>query len=240
VDMMIESYLFFIIFVPIIIAGYFILMYLDEEKYKYTQYILISAILLFGHIILPYFNVGIFPHLTYDFLFYALLFASGMIFSILFIKYIKKRTFKEIGWDSSNILKDIIIGFFFGLLLLIIAALLTALSQDLALDQISFSSEKIITVIFFAAGAIYEEILFRGAMQKDLEQKYSIKKAIIIQGLAFFAINLFYFPFDIGGIISYGIMLFLSFLMGILAYKYSLYCSTTAHVIFVLLAGLLI
>jgi len=236
----IESYVFFAIFAPLIVIGYIILYLLREEKYKYLSYALMCIMLLIGHIILPFMSVGVFPNLVYDPLFYALLFAAGMLFTIFFIKNIKKKSFQEIGWDPSNILRDIGIGLIFSLVLLVIAALLLLPIQDLSMESITLGPEKVLTAIFFAAGAIYEECLFRGVLQKDLEETYNSKTAIIIQGLAFLAINLFYFPFDIAGLINYTMMLVLALLSGVLAYKYSLFCSSTAHVVFVLLAGLLI
>lgn len=235
-----ESYIFFAIFAPMIVLGYLVLFYLKDDKYKYLSYALICVMLLIGHIILPFMSVGVFPSLVYDPLFYALLFASGMIFTVIFIKNIKKKSFQEIGWDSSNILKDIGIGLVFSLILLVLAALMLLPFQGLSMEGISFSLDKVLTATFFAAGAIYEECLFRGVLQKDLEETFDYKKAIIIQGFAFLAINLFYFPFDIAGLINYTMMLILSLLTGVLAYKYSLYASATAHVVFVLLAGLLV
>ena len=158
----IESYLFFLIFIPIIVLGAFILKAIKGDKYKYHRYFLVCAILLIGHIILPFANVGIFPDLKYDILFYALLLLGGTFFIYFNIRVIEEKKLKEIGWDSKNPLKDIVIGLIFGLILLIISALLLTPFQSISTDQISISIEKVIVAILFSLGAIYEEWYFRG------------------------------------------------------------------------------
>jgi len=234
------NYFFFVIFIPLVIIILIILNYLKEEKYKYHRFALICIILLIGHIILPFYNMGIFPYLKYDYLFYFLLFLVGIIFTSIFLLKIEKKSFLEIGWQSSNIVRDIGIGIIVAIFLLFLSAILTLSFNNINFNDISLNYEKILTITFFALGAIYEEILFRGILQKELEEDFSLPSALLIQAFLFLSINLFYFPFDALGFINYCLIFIMAILFGLLAYKYSLYCSTTAHILFVLIAGLFI
>ena len=234
-----ENYWFFVIFITLVIIAFLIFYYLKEDKFKYLRFSFLCVVLLIGHIALPFYDVGIFPNLVYDPLFYLLLFLIGMTFTFLYINKIEQKSFQEIGWKSSNLLKEIVIGLVFGVILLLFAAIIMLPFQTTNLENISFFPEKIFTVIFFALGAIYEECLFRGFLQEELEKEFEITKVIIIQALAFLAINLFYFPFNSLGLINYLVMFIMALLLGFLAYKYSLFCSATVHVFFVLFAGLL-
>lgn len=234
-----ENYLFFAIFLPLILGGLLIFYYKRAEKYRYYRFTLICVILLIGHILLPFFDVGIFPKLVNDPFFYLILFLLGMGFTIIYLRSIEKISFAEIGWKSENVLKEFLIGIIFAFLILIISVLLEFPFLEITVPELSLI--KILTVIFFAAGAIYEECLFRGLLQTHYLQKEHLKnyQIILIQALAFLSINFFYFPFNIFGLINYLIMFLMSLIVGLLALKYSLISSTTAHLLFVLLAGLL-
>jgi membrane protease YdiL (CAAX protease family) len=160
--------------------------------------------------------------------------------AVLFIVTIEKKTFQEIGWKSTNIIRDIAIGVIFSIILLLLSTILMLITQTFVMGEISINLEKFFTVVFFALGAIYEDCLFRGYFQKELEKTYSLKTAILIQATAFLIINLFYFPFNISRIINYIVIFVMAILIGFLANRYSLYSASTAHVLFVLIAGLLV
>lgn len=234
-----ENYIFFVIFIPFIVGGLLVLSRYRDEKYRYHRFFLICLILLIGHFLLPYFEVGIFPTLVNDPLFYLILFLLGMGFTIIYMYIIEDTSFKEIGWKSAHPIKDFSVGLLYALIILVLSALLELPFLSPTLPQ--FSVLKLITVICFAAGAIYEECLFRGILQTCYLKNESLKdyQIILIQALAFLSINLFYFPFDAFGLINYLIMFLMSLIVGYLALKYSLISSSTAHFLFVLLAGLL-
>ena len=163
-----------------------------------------------------------------------------MIFTIILLFKIEQKNFKEIGWKSTNIIRDIGIGIAFCILLLIISTILMITAQIIVLTEINITFDKFFTALFFALGAIYEDCLFRGYFQQELEKTYSSKKSILIQSLTFLFINLFYFPFDISGIINYIVLFIMAIIIGFLAKKYSLYSANATHFFFILIAGLLI
>ncbi len=233
------NYLFFAIFSPLIILGLLVLYYSRGEKYRYLRFALICIILLIGHILLPFFNVGIFPDLTNDPIFYLILFLLGIGFTISYISLIENISFKKIGWKSENLKKEFIIGLLFGFIILTVSAVLKMPFLKNSIPD--FSILKVLTMIFFAAGAIYEESLFRGLLQTHYLEKENIRnyQIILIPAVAFLFINLSYFPFNPIGLVNYLIMFLMSVTVGWLALKYSLISSTTAHFTFVLLAGLL-
>ncbi|MFO8017495.1 MAG: CPBP family glutamic-type intramembrane protease [Promethearchaeia archaeon] len=235
----VENYVFFAIFSPLILIALVVLHHYRDEDYRYYRFFLICMVLLVGHILLPFFDVGIFPELRNDPLFYSILFLLGMGFTILYIVQIENISFRQIGWKSENVIRDVAIGILTAVVLLLISALLEFPFLRLKLPNLSVL--KFITVVFFALGGIYEESLFRGLLQTAYLKKddFNSYQRILMQALAFLFINLFYFPFDILGLITYLIMFLLAIVTGWLAQRYSLISSSTAHVLFVLLAGLL-
>lgn len=113
---------------------------------------------------------------------------------ILVIFWFYRRTEIEsvLGLNRSNLKGHLVIGFLIGLVLFVFGDMLAAIIYSMFFDS-SQSLEFIIiepdllwySIIFFFINATYEEILFRGLLQRSFTHYTSINRAIFISAVIF-------------------------------------------------------
>jgi len=156
-------------------------------------------------------TIGIMPYLVEDVIFYSLLLLFGLIFTYYYLYKIEKSSFKEIGFKSDNFKKSIIYGLIGIIPLMMLTPLIMLLTNISPIPTISFG-KIIIALSFSILGAIYEETMFRGIIQKHIThlEKENIK-IVIYTALIFTITHVFYLPFTGFGI--YYIFVFIMALM---------------------------
>ncbi|MFX1451129.1 MAG: CPBP family intramembrane glutamic endopeptidase, partial [Promethearchaeota archaeon] len=177
-------------------------------------YIIALTILLFIiRFILIFFanTIGTMPYLKPDIIFYSLLTIFGVVATWIYVKYIEKTSFEDLGWKKENVGKNII----FGLLSFIPLILMFPLIIILVNIQVSFiiTLDKLILGIGFGLilGGFYEETMFRGVIQNHVNSLTDEKKSVLLTAVIFTATHIGYLPFD-----GFGIIYVFVFVMGLL------------------------
>ncbi len=209
--------LYFVITLPILVLALYLISKLySKKKINHLAIIISISLLLFLiRFILAFFGatIGIMPYLIEDVVFYSLLLLFGLTFTYYFLYRIEKSSFKEIGFKSVDLKKSILYGLI-GIIPLMLLAPLIILLTNISISPIpSISLGKIIiTLSFSLLGAIYEETMFRGIIQKHvaiLTKKN--KKIIIYTAILFTMTHLFYLPIS-----GFGIYYIFVFVMALL------------------------
>ena len=111
-----------------------------------------------------------------------------MITSIIYCKFIEKRSLKSMGFTNKGIISNYIKGLIIGILLVSIVLFIALSSGALTYQGIS-ENINTLTVLVFLGGYIIqgmsEEVMCRGYLMISLSKKISIFWAIIISSLAF-------------------------------------------------------
>ena len=208
---------YFVIVGPIIIISLLLIskLYKNEKNNQLKIIFSISILLFIIRLGLVFFSstIGIIPYLIEDILFYSLLLAFGLIFTWYYLYKIEKSTFKEIGFMSINKKKTILFGVIGIIVLMIITPLIIILTNMSISIPPNISLGKIIIALCFGfLGAIYEEIMFRGIIQKHLSQLFNDNWRIILSTAVIFTLtHLFYLPFA-----GFGIYYIFVFIMAVL------------------------
>ena len=109
----------------------------------------------------------------------------------LFMKYVDKEPFINLGFDLKNRKKDIVFGFLVGLFIMSFGYTIL-----LFLDEISFVKlninlyEIFISTLLFIFVAIAEEVMFRGYILRNLMLSFNKYIALIISSLLFALLHL--------------------------------------------------
>lgn len=209
--------LYFVITLPILVIALYLVskLYLKENINHLVIILSLSLLLFLIRFILTIFGatIGIMPYLVEDVVFYSLLLLFGMIFTYYFLYRIEKSSFKEIGFKSDDLKKSILYGLI-GIIPLMLFTPLIILLTNISISPIpSISLEKlIITLSFSILGAIYEETMFRGIIQKHITNLTKENTKIIIYTATIFTLtHLFYLPFT-----GFGIYYIFVFIMALL------------------------
>ncbi|MDP5061780.1 MAG: CPBP family intramembrane metalloprotease [Maribacter sp.] len=115
----------------------------------------------------------------------------GTLFLVwLFMKYMDKQNFIEVGLQIKDRKKDIIIGTLLGIVIMGIAYLGLIVSEEIIFTAIKFDFlELVYTILLFILVAILEEVLFRGYIQKNLMLSFNKYVALIIASALFALIH---------------------------------------------------
>ena len=230
--------IFFAIIVPIVVVVLLIMYKFRDNLHKYLKLGIIIGIFFLTRIMLTFFNVGIFPALVNDILFYALAFVFGMILVFFYAYKIEEVDIKEMYWIHEKKGLSILFGLLAGIGILLISSGFMLLLGSLPIN-IETNVDGIIVAVLFGAGALYEEIFFRGILQNTLEEDLNdSNKAILIQAIVFCGIHLFYLSFAGFGLF-YAIIFIMAIILGYLKKRFGLLSSTLAHALFVFLAAFL-
>jgi len=104
----------------------------------------------------------------------------------LFMKYVDKEKFINLGFHIKNRLKDFNYGIVIGAFILIVGYLLLLFMDEINFKEIVFNpKEIIITILIYSIVALVEEVLFRGYILRNLMISFNKYTALIISSLLF-------------------------------------------------------
>jgi hypothetical protein len=113
-------------------------------------------------------------------------FLGTMLLIWLFMKFVDKEPFIEVGFHIKNRGKDILIGTLLGLIIMGLAYLGLSLFNQVIFDKLNFNfSELFYTTLIFILVAILEEVLFRGYILKNLMLSFNKYIALIVSSILF-------------------------------------------------------
>ena len=181
-------------------------------------------------------SIGIMPILNYEIIFYTLLAIFGVIFTILYVLRVEDTTLQDLGWKSMNLKRTIFYGLISFLPLIAFLPLIMFLTGLEPSPNVTW--EKVVLGIdfgFILAG-FYEEVMFRGIIQKYVSKDTSDIKTIILTSLIFTITHIWYLPFTGYGI-YYFFVLLMAVILSILRLKVDLIASAILHggIVFVLI-----
>ena len=107
-----------------------------------------------------------------------------------FMKYIDKEPLVDIGLQIKGRLKDFNFGLVIGLLIMGFAYFFLLLINEIVFVEIDFDLQKILlSIILFTGVSIFEEIIFRGYVLKNLLESFNPYVALFISSLFFSLIH---------------------------------------------------
>lgn len=111
----------------------------------------------------------------------------GTFFIIwLFMKFVDKEQFIELGFQIKNRLKDFIVGLLIGLLIMTIGYFLLIYFKEIFFLKVNFKLEELInSILLFTIVAIVEETLVRGYILKNLMSSFNKYTALILSSILF-------------------------------------------------------
>ncbi|WP_343329317.1 type II CAAX endopeptidase family protein [Polaribacter staleyi] len=111
----------------------------------------------------------------------------GTFFIIwLFMKFVDKEQFIQLGFQTKNRLKDFIIGIIIGLIIMTIGYFLLIYFKEIFFLKVNFKLEELIkSILLFTIVAIVEETLFRGYILKNLMSSFNKYTALILSSILF-------------------------------------------------------
>ena len=99
----------------------------------------------------------------------------------LFMKYIDKQPFFHIGLQTNGRLKEFNYGIAVGFLIMASAYLFLYFTGEITFEGYNFNYEKILlSIVLFAGISLFEEIIFRGYLLKNLLESFNPLVALFI------------------------------------------------------------
>jgi membrane protease YdiL (CAAX protease family) len=109
----------------------------------------------------------------------------------LFMKFVDKEKFANLGFHIKNKLKEFNLGFIIGAIIMIIGYLLLLFMNEIQFKEIVFNPKEIIISIFvYSIVAVVEEALFRGYVLRNLMLSFNKYIALIVTSLLFALLHL--------------------------------------------------
>lgn len=119
----------------------------------------------------------------------AIFFSSmlGTFFILwVFMKFIDKKPFIELGFQFKRRSIDLILGFIVGLLVMAIGFIILSYLKEIQITYFNVDYREIlISVVFFTMIAVCEEVVFRGYLLGNLMLAYNKYLALIISAIIF-------------------------------------------------------
>ena len=113
-------------------------------------------------------------------------FLGTLLLVWIFMKYIDKQNFMDVGLQIKNRKNDIIIGTLLGLVIMGLAYVSLWVAEEITYTEFNFDVlELIYTTLLFILVAILEEVLFRGYILKNLMLSFNKYIALIISSIVF-------------------------------------------------------
>lgn len=104
----------------------------------------------------------------------------------LFMKFVDKEKFINLGFQTKNRLKEFVNGILIGLLIMTLGYFLLIYLEEIFFTEIYFDfKELIISITRFTIVAIVEETLFRGYILKNLMSSFNKYSALIVSSILF-------------------------------------------------------
>ena len=108
----------------------------------------------------------------------------------LFMKYIDKQPFFHIGLQTNGRLKEFNYGIAVGFLIMASAYLFLYFAGEITFGGYNFNYEKILlSIVLFAGISLFEEIIFRGYLLKNLLESFNPLVALFISSILFSLIH---------------------------------------------------
>ena len=108
----------------------------------------------------------------------------------LFMKYIDKQPFFHIGLQTNGRLKEFNYGIAVGFLIMASAYLFLYFTREITFEGYNFNYEKILlSIVLFAGISLFEEIIFRGYLLKNLLESFNPLVALFISSILFSLIH---------------------------------------------------
>ncbi len=159
---------FFLLFVPQIFGGIFLLL-LGFNLSKMSE----------GNI-----DLNMMISLEYSMIF------TMVIMLWLFMRFIDKQPLIEIGFQTKGRLKEFNYGLILGLLIMAFAYVFLSLIGEIVFENYTFDLQKIfLSIILFIGVSIFEEVIFRGYMLKNLLESFNPYVALFISSIFFSLIH---------------------------------------------------
>ena len=159
---------FFLLFVPQIFGGIFLLL-LGFDLSKMSE----------GNI-----DLNMMISLEYSMIF------TMVIMLWLFMKFIDKQPLIEIGFQTVGRLKEFNYGLILGLLIMAFAYVFLSLIGEIVFENFTFDLQKIfLSIILFIGVSVFEEVIFRGYMLKNLLESFNPYVALFISSIFFSLIH---------------------------------------------------
>jgi len=118
----------------------------------------------------------------------------------LFMKYVDKEKFINLGFHIKNRFKDFNYGLAIGVFILTIGFLLLLFIDEIHFKEIIFNSKEILlTILIYTIVAIVEEVLFRGYILRNLMISFNKYIALIVSSILFSAMHGFNPNIDLMG-----------------------------------------
>ena len=108
----------------------------------------------------------------------------------LFMKFIDKQPFIQIGFDTKGRLKEFNYGILLGFIIMATAFLFLFSINEIVFSNFSFNLNKVLlSVILFVGVSIFEEVVFRGYLLKNLLESFNPFVALFISSIFFSLIH---------------------------------------------------
>ena len=118
------------------------------------------------------------------------MFIVMIIMLYFFMKYIDKENFLNIGLDLKGRFTELNFGIFLGFSIMGFAFSFLMIVGQIVYESVVFDLEKILlSIILFAGVSLFEEIIFRGYMLKNLLQSFNPMLSLFISSLIFCVIH---------------------------------------------------
>jgi len=113
-------------------------------------------------------------------------FLGTLLLVWIFMKYMDKQNFMDVGLQIKNRKNDIIIGTLLGLVIMGLAYVSLWAAEEIIFTEFNFDVlELIYTILLFILVAILEEVLFRGYILKNLMLSFNKYIALIFSSIVF-------------------------------------------------------
>ncbi|MDF4222928.1 type II CAAX endopeptidase family protein [Maribacter sp. M208] len=113
-------------------------------------------------------------------------FLGTLLLVWIFMKYMDKQNFMDVGLQIKNRKNDILIGTLLGLVIMGLAYVGLWVAEEIIYTEFNFDVlELIYTTLLFILVAILEEVLFRGYILKNLMLSFNKYIALIISSIVF-------------------------------------------------------
>ena len=119
-----------------------------------------------------------------------IMFIVMIIMLYFFMKYIDKENFLNIGLDVKGRFTELNFGIFLGFSIMGFAFSFLMIVGQIVYESVVFDLEKILlSIILFTGVSLFEEIIFRGYMLKNLLQSFNPMLSLFISSLLFCVIH---------------------------------------------------
>ena len=159
---------FFLLFVPQLFGGIFLLL-LGFDLSKMSN----------G-------NIDLNMMITLE---YSMIFTMGIMLW-LFMRFIDKQPLIEIGFQTKGRLREFNFGLIMGLVIMAFAYVFLSLIGEILFENYTFDLQKIfLSIILFVGVSVFEEVIFRGYMLKNLLESFNPYVALFISSIFFSLIH---------------------------------------------------